>query len=52
MPSNFDEEFEARLIQHFTAAELVEFLDLQIEDIVDAFPRNIRRARKELEDEL
>ncbi len=52
MPSNIYDEFEERLAQHFTAAELVDFLDISVEDIIEAFARSIRRARKELEDEL
>lgn len=51
MPSNID-SFEMRLIRHFTAVELVEFLDIPIEDIVDQFIDLIYEKKKELQEEI
>lgn len=46
---NFD--FEELLIKRFTAAELVEFLCLEVEDIIEAFPKHIHGNLSELLEE-
>jgi hypothetical protein len=52
MPSNIDIEFEARIEAHFTAGELCEFLDIDVLDILDAFPEAIQRFREAILEEV
>jgi hypothetical protein len=51
MPSNLS-KFEMRLSAYFTAVELVEFLDLSVDDIIDAFKDVIYKNKKELKEEM
>lgn len=45
-------EFDAKLIQHFTAAELVEFLGLDIEVLLDRLEPEINERYEELCEEI
>ncbi len=51
MSSNID-EFELKIARHFTAIELVEYLNLTTEDIVDRFSDVIERFYPELREEI
>lgn len=46
------DELERKTTQHFTCAELVEFLGIEVEDIFDRFPGVIQRRYKELAEEI
>lgn len=45
-------EFDAKLTQHFTASELVEFLDISIEMVLDRFDDEINDRFEELCEEI
>lgn len=45
-------EFDAKLIQHFTASELVEFLDISIETVLDRFDDEINDRFEDLCEEI
>lgn len=52
MPSNFDIDFENRLSKHFSADELVAFLGITVEDIIDRFDDVIEEHEDELRKEI
>jgi hypothetical protein len=45
-------EFDAKLIQHFTASELVEFLDISIDTVLDRFDDEINDRFDDLCEEI
>lgn len=45
-------EFEARLVQHFTPAELVEFLGLDMDLVMDRFSVEIEEKFEDLCEEI
>lgn len=52
MASNVDWEFEDKLVKHFTAGELCEFLNIDIYDLLDKFDDLVVEYRSELEEEI
>ncbi len=51
MPSNIS-SFEMKLSRHFTAIELVEFLGIDVDDIIDKFGDVIEDNLEELLEEI
>ena len=47
-----DEEFKRQLIDRFEGFELVDYLNIDVEDIVDAFEEQIVEAQEDLEEFL
>lgn len=45
-------EFDLKLIQHFTAAELVDFLDIDMETLLSRFEPEINEHLEELCEEI
>lgn len=46
------EELKRRVEQHFTAGELADFLDLDVDQILDAFPLIVSREYANIVDEV
>lgn len=49
---NLEEEFKKRLIDRFEGWELIEYLNIKIEDIVEIFEEEISEAKEDLEEFL
>lgn len=49
---NLEEEFKKRLIDRFEGWELIEYLNIKIEDIVEIFEDEISEAKEDLEEFL
>jgi hypothetical protein len=47
-----DFEFERMVMRHFTAGELVDFLDISIESVLDRFDDMVDKAYNELCEEI
>lgn len=47
-----DENFKKALADFFTAQELVDFLEIPVEDIIELFEEDIKDFEDELKDEM